>query len=922
MTTLVPLVFFISGAAALLFEALWFRQAGIALGNTVWAVSIVTASFMGGLAVGNGMAARFGCRIQRPLLLFSGLECIVGVSGVFLVFTFPAITAVLVPAIRMTENAAALNAVRIAVAFMLLLIPSSAMGATLPLLTRALSEIDNNFGRILGRLYGVNTLGAVAGVLLGELLLIKTLGIRGSGLAAGFLNVSAAAAALLISRRPPFLKGPVARPAITTSILRIVSAAFIAGGLLLALEVVWFRMLQQFIPATSVSFAIMLSVVLTGMGTGSLCGAIWMARAERIHRYAGWVALLSLCTVIGTYTLLPTLLSAYGSVLITSFAAILSLSLALMLAACMLSGLLFTFLGKALHEEVGENAWASGTLSLGNTVGAMLGALAGGFVLLPHLGVEHSLLLLALGYMVVALLLPSSPPVPAKLRLIAWGAAIGALLLFPFGLMNDGYLRLVIDRWSKDGSYLVAMKEGLNETGMVFRRDFRGTPVAYRLVTNSTGMAARGRSADRYMGLYAWLPAAMHPSPKQALLIGYGLGTTARALTEMQTLESIDIVEISADVFRLSSTAYVKEADPLDDPRVRIHLEDGRFFLMTSPDRYDIITAEPPPPKSAGVTNLYSEEYFRLIYRRLNEGGIVTYWLPVYQLEEQEAKSIIRGFCRAFKDCSLWSGSGFEWMLVGGRGIADRVGQDHFSAQWRNPVVAPRLRKAGLEQPEQLGTLFLADADTLHTLLADDPPLSDNYPYRVSPLKLFPQDYAWYLELMDPALAKQRFANSSLISRVWPPVWRERTLAWFPVQGLVNRMLLNTDAFDSPEAFAQLDYLLSKTSLETAVLWRLGTSVAEREIAARQRDADDYELMEIAALGSLARRDYHAAEEGLGRVETYSAHAAFIRQLRVLALGRAGDAVQARRLFTEAKTRYPEPHPTWRYLAERLGVTR
>jgi len=920
VTILLSLVFFGSGASALLFEILWFRQAGIALGNTVWAASIVTSSFMAGLAVGNGLAARFGRYTRRPLLLFAGLECTIGITGVGLVLAFPAVTAALAPLLGKAAGEATLNAARIAVAFTLLLIPSTAMGTTLPLLARALSERDDNFGRVLGRLYGFNTLGAVAGALLGELLLIEALGIRGSGLVAGLINISAAAVALLIARKFAALKTDAVQRAMTMPILRIVLAASTAGGLLLALEVIWFRLLLQFIPATSLSFAIMLAVVLTGIGIGGLAGAVWMTRAPEAYRYTSWIALLSLCTVAGTYFVLPGLLSLQGAVLVTSVAAILLLSFTLMFLVCMLSGLLFGLLGQALHQEIGENAWASGTLSLGNTLGAMVGPLAGGFILLPSFGVEHSIFLLALGYLMVALLPPFRVSAGAKQQLIAWGTAAAVLLLFSFLSVKERYVKLAVDRWSEDGSVLVAMKEGLNETGMVFRKDFHGAAVAHRLVTNSTGMAARGRSADRYMGLYAWLPVAVHPEPKRALLIGYGLGTTASALTSTQSLELIDIVDISADVFHLSRSVYAAEADPLDDPRVKTHLEDGRFFLTASQNRYDIITAEPPPPKSTGVANLYSEEYFRLIYRRLNEGGITTYWLPVYQLEPQETKSMLAGFCGAFEDCSLWTGSGLEWMLVGSRGRLERVSENRFAAQWRDPAVRSQLKRAGLEFPEQLGTLFLADAADLRPMLTGTPPLTDNDPYRVSPLTLYPSNYVWYARLMGPVLAQARFKESRLIAEIWPPEWQERTSAWFPVQGLVNRILLNTDPFDSPEAFRQLDYLLSKTPLETAVLWRLGTSPAECSIAESDSDTGVMELTEVAALCALARRDYHAAEEGLARVEPHSGHAAFIRQLRILALGRAGDAENALRLFADAKERYPDGHGTWQYLAERLGI--
>jgi len=924
MTRFLPLVFFVSGAAALLFETLWFRQAGIALGNTIWATSLVTASFMCGLAIGNGLAARFGRRTQRPLLVFAILELIVGASGLVLVVAFPIITSSLAPVLGALADDASLHALRVIIAFSLLLIPASAMGATLPLLARTLSATDANFGRVLGRLYGWNTLGAVSGALLGELLLIEALGIRGTAVVAAGMDIVAAGAALLIAGA--IATKPIAATRLTAKIspkiLRIAIAAFIAGGLLLALEIVWFRLLLHFIPATSLTFAIMLAVVLAGISLGGLLGAAWLNRYPLGFHYVSWVALASICALVGTYSLMPGVLAFYGTVLITSPLAILLLSILLMSIVCILSGLIFTLLGKSLHVEVGESAWAAGTITMANTLGAMLGALAGGFVLLPLLGMEYSLFLLALGYLLVALLVPGSIPLARPLKVGVWMVALGSLVLFPFGMMNDRFMQLVVDRWSEDGSHLVAAEEGLNETVMIFQRDFYDMPVAHRLVTNSTGMAATGKSANRYMGLYAWLPVAIHPDPRRALLISYGLGTTARALTETRNLTSIDVVDISADVLRFGAMSFEDKANPLDDPRVDVHIEDGRFFLLTHRERYDIITAEPPPPKSAGVGNLYSQEYFELIHDRLNEGGIATYWLPVYQMEGQEARAITKAFCNAFTSCSLWTGSGFEWMLVGVRGSHTTVTDAHYAAQWLDPMVGARLREAGLENPAQLGALFLADASTLSQMLAEDAPLTDNHPYRLSPYMLFPEDYAWYLQLMDVSLAKERFAQSDQIKTLLPTTWRERTLSSFTAQGLINRQLLNVSSFDSAKGFEALDYLLSKTNLETAVLWRLGTDVLQTTIAEdRLRQGDSaHALTELAALGALARREYIVAEAGLALVEPHSAHGSFIRQLRILALGRAGDAVNARRLFAEAGTEYPDGNAIWSYLAERLGV--
>ena len=472
MTRALCLVFSASGAAALLFETLWFRQAGLALGNTVWATALVTASFMGGLALGNAFAARYGRRVRRPLLAFALMELIVGASGVALVLGFPVIATRLAPLLGSFASPATLNVVRVAVAFALLVVPSSAMGATLPLLARTLSAWDENFGRVLGRLYGWNTLGAVAGAVAGELFLIGALGVRGTALVAAGLDLVAAGVAFTLSRSLAPIPSAAAiaeRSPLRAGArgLRIAAAAFLAGGLLLALEVVWFRFLLLFVASTSLTFALMLAVVLLGISGGGFAGSVWLHRQPDGYRFAPLVALAGSSAAVVAYAGFPTALAAHGTTLVSTSIDVFLLSLQLMLPVCFLSGLIFTLLGKALHQEFHEEAWAAGTVTVANTLGAMLGALAGGFFLLPHLGMERSFFVLSLGYVLVAVVIPWRVRAGRErlAHALAWGLSLVVLALFPLGLMNTRYMRLVAERWSADGSYVVASKEGLTETG-------------------------------------------------------------------------------------------------------------------------------------------------------------------------------------------------------------------------------------------------------------------------------------------------------------------------------------------------------------------------------------------------------------------------------------------------------------------------
>jgi spermidine synthase len=925
-------IFLFSGAAALTFETLWFRQTGLVLGNTVWASALVTASFMAGLAMGNAFAIRRGWRLARPLRVFAALEIVVAVTGSSLVLAMPALGATLAPVLSRLQGSVALDGARWGTAFVLLLVPASAMGATLPVLARSLGARDANFGRVLGRLYGWNTLGAVAGALASEALLIPALGVRGTGLAAGTLDLLAASGAWLLDRRqaplpavPPSQKPPPIRGS------RIAASAFLAGLLLLALEVVWFRFLLMFVWATAETFAIMLAVVLAGIAAGGLLGAAWLGRRPADSRHAPIVALASGAAVAATYGLFDRALPPPGAASLEDWTAIARALLLLTLPACLGSGILFTFLGKSLHAEAGDESRTAGLLTLSNTIGAMLGSLLAGFVLLPRVGMERSLFALALAYAIVAAL-ASKGPAPSQRwpRRVAWGSFAVVLGLFPFGAMDRRYVRRVEEHWRQsEGAHLAAVEEGLTETVFLLRRDALGEPLAWRLLTNGMGMSTTDYWGRRYMGMFVWLPVALHPAPRTALLISYGLGNTARTLTATPELTHIDVVDVSMSVMRMSTIVWPDPGDnPLLDQRVEVHVEDGRFFLSSSRRRYDLITGEPPPPKSAGIVNLYSREYFHLMRERLADGGIATYWLPVLHLEPREAYSIARGFCDVFDDCSLWTGFGHDWILAGTRGGGGPVSEERFTRQWNDPLVGPRLRAAGLASPAQLGSSFLADAAQLSTLTDGVAPLLDNYPYRIDPRKAGPFPSPEYARLMDANEARERFRGSAMIRRLWPAGWTEKTLSAFERQAVLNRLAWVREGI-LPSSDTRLQAAAMESGDETLTMWSLGTSAEEQAVAARVAAAGstDPELFEVQGLRALARREYRDAESLLARAEPHALHVARLRRWRILALDLAGDRGGAARLLAESEplvrgAALDGDKDGWRWISNRLEASR
>jgi predicted membrane-bound spermidine synthase len=885
-----------SGAAALLFETLWFRLASLALGNGVWASSAVLASFMAGLALGNAAAAGAGERVARPLRLYAALELGVASSGVLLVFAFPRLTDALAPVLaRLREPAWALAAARIAVAFVAMLLPAAAMGSTLPLLAAALTRRGARFGVALGLLYGWNTVGGVLGAVAGEALLIPTLGLRGAALAAAAANTGAGAIAFVLDRRAPGLEsgsGAAAPARVGARARRLLAAACVAGAVLLGLEVVWLRFLQLFVFGTQLAFALMLATILAGIGAGGLAASAWLRRAPT----GGAAPLVALAagaaTLVGYFALDPSRLPV-AWIAGREWVFVLALALPLMLPTSFASGVLFTLIGAALRDELASAAPTAGWLTLANTLGAACGAPLAGLLLLPLLGVERSLFALALVYGVGAWLL--APWGPRRRGLLPAAAALFVVLacFFPLGLMQGRFLRFVIGSYTAAGSRVVAWREAQTETALLLQDDWGGAPLHQRLVTNGHSMTDSSFYGRRYMKLFAYWPLALRPESKRALLISYGVGNTAEALTRAPGLERIDVVDTSRSILGLSPLiTRFGWGDPLTDPRVRVHVEDGRFHLLAGSEPYDIVTAEPPPPRGAGIVNLYTLEYFRLVRRRLVPGGITTHWLPVNQLPLSGTKAIVSGFCAVFEDCTLWSGAGTDWMLAGTNGARRAPSEVDFGRLWRDPQTRDDIADIGLEDPGQLGALFLADAPGLAEWCRGTAPLTDDRPGRLSQSMSTPADAAAYRERIDSKANAAAFEASAFVRGMWPLALRERTAGWFAAQATLDRSF---DDGRRPGALADAWQVLGETRLRRLPLLLLESEPRLRDIA-RQHAADAagqpilaYQLG-VAALGD---RDYASAERWFALASPGGSAVYPPELLRALALGLGGRGAEA-----------------------------
>ena len=930
---LLYLIFFLSGAAALVFESLWFFQAGLALGNSIWASSLVLASFMAGLAIGNAWVSFRGQAIHRPVRLYAGLELLIAITGTGIVFGLPGITPGLAPWLEpVSDQPLLLNTLRASAGFALMLVPATAMGATLPLLVSALYRQRGRFGEALGGLYGWNTLGAVAGVMATEAFLIEAWGIRGAALFAAACNGAAALLSIVVDRSlgkaheagtEPLAeptREPVTERALGRTGAMILAAAFCLGALLLGLEVIWFRFLVLFVSATPYAFAVMLAVVLAGIGCGGLAGGRWLRASPEASRAApalcASAGALVLWLYLGFEFYSPLLAPAEGR----GLGQVLGLALPLMFPVALVSGLLFTLLGDRLHGELGGETRSAGFLTLANTVGAALGSLVAGFLLLPSLGMETSLFVLALGYAVAAGLayragIRPSPGVATRIAATALALFALTLVFFPHGTVAERSIARAVSAHAPQAE-VVAVREGLTETIVYVRHKIFGEPRFYRLITNNHSMSATSLAAQRYMKLFVYLPVALHENPKSALLISYGVGATARALVDNAEFETIDFVDISRDVLEMSRE-FVSEGresldervstSPLDDPRVTVHVEDGRFFLQTTPRRFDLITGEPPPPKLAGIVNLYTQEYFQLIYDRLAEGGITSYWLPTHSLHIEDSQAILSAFCAVFADCTLWNGAGPDWIMMGSRGRGVPSEMARIGEQWADPLVGPEMVALGLERPEQIGALFIADAEQIETLTEGVPPLTDDFPRRLSSV-LGSGDYrAW----MDTEATRERFLTSRGLDSILPAALRSESLEFFPVQRLINSKFgISPAAGPDPGELKlpRVHAMMEEQGLRTLPLWFLAGDYdvirAARSAVGRlpNQAMIHYEL----AIWSLTQGEWAEAEAHFRRASAQGNPRTYL-PLQAYVLCRGADPAQGQRLLKPLRR---DPHAT------------
>jgi spermidine synthase len=757
---LVAVCFLLSGATGLIYEVLWARMLGLVFGVTTLAISAVLAAFMCGLALGSALAARFAPRINRAVRVYALIEIVIGVYALAVPLLFRWVDRVYAGAWQNSHPGFYGSALsRFMLASVVLVIPTTLMGATLPVLARAVTTSHRRTISVTS-LYTFNLVGAIGGTIAAGFFLLPTLGVSLTIWIAASINLFIGLGALLLDARD---RGPrnvleskaVAEPSEhlasdygPTSSVFWLFCAVTSGFVTISMQVVWSRLLAMIIGSSTYAFSIVLALFLTGLSLG----AYFISRRKSpdtraLRRMAFLVEVLtavSLFLSIHIANAAPALLVNAGFRLgINSWTGLLALQIVaaalLILIPAVLMGMVMPMVLKwaegsapaALGElQPGRPRSTSGLVGLSyamNTLGAIGGSIATAFVLIPGTTTRFTIFCMTSLCLVVAGIAYEPRRLTADRALgrsLAIGATavliIAAFVAWPRLNLNalsagayDGYVRVLAksrggvpedpDNDRSENHQLLMFEEGRTATVSV-RRDWGITSLAINGRTN--GSDREDMPTQVFLAHLGLLTA---PHPGNVLNIGFATGVTAGSVLQAP-VDSLTCVELEPAT--LAASRYFEQVNnkPLNDPRLNMVLDDARTYLRTNPARYDIIVSEPSHPWVPGVANLFTREFLALGKERLSDDGVFVQWLQIYQLSTESLRSVLATFHEVFPHVLVFrvcgDTKGKDLILLGSR---QPLNLDHVAERISNPRVAADLARIGIRNIEDVRAWFVTD---------------------------------------------------------------------------------------------------------------------------------------------------------------------------------------------------------------------
>jgi predicted membrane-bound spermidine synthase/tetratricopeptide (TPR) repeat protein len=719
-STVVFACFFVSGACGLIYETVWLKQFSYVFGNTVIASTLVLSAFMGGLALGSHVIGRLSDRLHRTLWVYGALE----VAAAAATLAIPPVMAIvkrihlelLAP---LDPPAGLVCTFQFAAGFGVLLVPTLLMGGTLPLLSRSLPSDPAGAGRVVGLLYAANNAGAVVGALACGFVLVLRFGLAGSALLAQVANVAAGTLAIVADRwsapavveRPARVRRHEERARREAGRARgraapLLVYVFLTGFAAMVFEVALMRVLPLILGSSIHSFSLMVATFIAGLALGSLAAAAVLPRVREVEVFLGTVQIgigMAALAAIPLINHLPGIYLRLRTELVVPFAVFQVVCLAICALVMLPPACLLGLVLPAATEEIARRGRAigatTGSAYAANTLGNIMGTLSAGLALVPGFGFKRTMEVGCAICLVAGLALALRRS--ASFVLSAGAVAGVAASVTAYAALYPGLDVLALT------AQVFRPPEGAKlDGGPISERLRADREVLYyeedsgAIVTVDRWLRARTRSLRvngkveastsldmRTQKLVAHFPLVLHREPRSALLIGFGSGITAFAALQ-HPLTRLTCVEISPAVVRASRYFVVENGRCLADPRLALVVDDGRSFLERSRSCYDVIISEPSNPWLAGLSNLYTREFFRTAARRLTANGLMCQWVQAYDMDMPTFQLILRTFREAFRHAFLFRVSKVDMLLIGS--------SSPVPADW--DAIIPRLTAASVRE--------------------------------------------------------------------------------------------------------------------------------------------------------------------------------------------------------------------------------
>jgi spermidine synthase len=744
--TWVFLFFFISGATGLIYEVVWTRLLTLVMGNTHYSIATVLTTFMGGLALGSYVGGRVIDRYFNPLALYAVLEAAIGMYCLaipsLIDWAFPLFKSIYLNA---DSSYAAASFYRFLVCAIILIIPTSFMGATLPVLSKFVSKKSEFVGRDVGTLYAINTFGAVFGAATSAFVFMRLLGLNATiGLAAAF-NIGIAAVIFFIFR-PPLIRSQenvqISKATESGPIPWKEGFIFLGFGIsgfcALVYQLTWNRILSLLLGSSVYAFSLILAIFILGLALGTVFFARWMTRFKDLVKVFGLLQIgigLSALIALPFFGEIPfvnrwvyqnwdidfTVVQGANFLIIFS----------LLFAPTFFMGGQFPVVVNLLTRGISNLGRDVGRVYASNTVGTILGSFVGGFIMVPVVGIQNSVLTAVLiNILLAAALLLFAPSLHPRLKY--YGVPLLVIICVWGGRSVDAWDKAVIS----SGSFMPYRIKDLHEAEKKANKILSYQEGTHTTVT--TELAVSGNIFLRVNGktdaslaldmrtqlLSGYLPMFFKENPQSALVIGQGSGITLGAVEQFPVKE-IDLVEISPAVIEGSRYFGPFNHHALDDERLTVILEDGRNHVALSDKKYDVIISEPSNPWISGVGALFTIDFFHLLKERLSADGVACIWVHT-NMSPDSFKSITRSFSEVFPYVTMWESIvGDDYLLIGSSreyGLPYEEVEKFLTQE----TIGHDLKRIGIQSVRDLLSLMIMDRDPIIQFSGDAPIHTDD----------------------------------------------------------------------------------------------------------------------------------------------------------------------------------------------------